>query len=68
MNGLLDCPHYTVPRCYQDAKVPEMYYFREITNKLENGACSKACGELIQRRWNYYQTRKLTKEESRATI
>jgi tRNA (guanine37-N1)-methyltransferase len=64
MNGLLDCPHYTVPRDYQDAKVPEVL-FSGNHEQIRKWRLQQSLWRTYQRRPELLQTRKLTKEESR---
>jgi len=64
MNGLLDCPHYTVPRDYHGAKVPEVL-FSGNHEQIKQWRLAQSLWRTYQRRPELLQKRELTKEESR---
>lgn len=64
MDGMLDCPHYTVPREYQGVRVPEVL-FSGNHEQIRKWRLQQSLWRTYQRRPELLQERILTKEESR---
>jgi tRNA (guanine37-N1)-methyltransferase len=64
MNGLLDCPHYSVPRDYQGKSVPEVL-FSGNHEQIRKWRLQQSLWRTYLRRPELLQQRQLTKEESR---
>jgi tRNA (guanine37-N1)-methyltransferase len=63
MNGLLDYPHYTQPRVYEDMEVPEVLLSGNH-KQIENWRLKMSLWRTYQRRPDLLEKRKLTKIES----
>ncbi len=64
MNGLLDCPHYTIPRDYNGDKVPEVL-FSGNHEQIRKWRLQQSLWRTYQRRPELLASKQLTKEESR---
>ena len=61
-DGLLDCPQYTRPETYRDAKVPEVLLSGHHEN-IRRWRLKQALGRTWLRRPDLLETRKLSEEE-----
>lgn len=64
MDGLLDCPHYTVPRDYCGDKVPEVL-FSGNHEQIRKWRLQQSLWRTYQRRPELLESKQLTKEQSR---
>lgn len=64
MRGLLDCPHYTLPRDYHGARVPEIL-FSGHHKQIRQWRLQQSLWRTYQRRPELLQQHQLTQEESR---
>ena len=63
-DGLLDCPQYTRPETYRDAKVPEILLSGHHEN-IRRWRLKQALGRTWLRRPDLLEARKLSKEEQK---
>jgi len=63
-DGLLDCPQYTRPETYRDAKVPEVLMSGHHEN-IRRWRLKQALGRTWLRRPDLLAARSLSKEEER---
>lgn len=64
MDGLLDCPHYTVPRDYHGAEVPDVLLSGNH-EKIRQWRLQQSLWRTYQRRPDLLTDKQLTKEQSR---